>query len=133
MGGVGGLHVLLGTAGDLFAGDVREERRHPNRKSTPQALRWYNLGALARHHVIVTVSPSRTRRRQMDRKMDRTAVTKVSLHASGSDAAYWRTRPPEERLETVEIIRREYHGWPEAPDDEDIPRLQRVYRVCKRT
>jgi hypothetical protein len=69
----------------------------------------------------------------MDRQIDRTAVKKVSLHDVESDAKFWRSRPPEERLETVEEIRREYHGWPEDPQDEDIPRLQRVYRVCKRT
>jgi hypothetical protein len=69
----------------------------------------------------------------MDRKIDRTAVKKVSLHEAESDAAFWRSRPPEERLETVETIRREYHGWPEDPKNEDLPRLQRVYRVCKRT
>lgn len=68
----------------------------------------------------------------MDRKMDRTAVKKVSLHEAGSDAAFWRSRPPAERLETVEKIRREYHDWPEDPEDEDIPRLQRVCSVRKR-
>jgi hypothetical protein len=69
----------------------------------------------------------------MDRLIDRTAVKKVSLQEAGSDAEFWRSRPPEERLETVEAIRREYHDWPEDPEDEDIPRLQRVYRVCKRS
>ena len=69
----------------------------------------------------------------MNRKIDRTAVKKVSLHEAQSDAEFWRSRSPEERLEAVEEIRLEYHGWPEDPQDEDIPRLQRVYRVCKRT
>lgn len=69
----------------------------------------------------------------MDRQIDRTAVKKVSLHEAQSDAEFWRSRPPEERLAAVEEIRRQYHDWPEYPEDEDIPRLQRVCRVCKRT
>jgi hypothetical protein len=36
---------------------------------------------------------------------------------------YWLSRPPEERLEAVEILRRQVY--------EDIPRLQRVVRVIK--
>ncbi|MFP4599140.1 MAG: hypothetical protein ACLFVJ_12855, partial [Persicimonas sp.] len=64
----------------------------------------------------------------MDRTIDRKAVKKVALDEAGSDAEFWRSRPPEERLETVETIRREYHGWPEDLQDEDFPRLQRVYR-----
>ena len=64
--------------------------------------------------------------------MDRKVVKKVSLHSTASDAEYWRGRPPEERLETVESIRREFHDWPEGKTaDEDLPRLQRVYRVRK--
>jgi hypothetical protein len=35
----------------------------------------------------------------------------------------------EERIGVVEQLRREYHGW----TDETEPRLQRVYRVLKRT
>ena len=68
----------------------------------------------------------------MKRKLDRTVVKRVSLHEAESDAAYWRTRPAEERLECVETIRREYHDWPEDPTDEDRPRLQRVCHVRER-
>ena len=69
----------------------------------------------------------------MDQKIDRSAVKKVGLGEAASDAEYWRSRPAAERLETVEDIRREYHGWPEDPQHEDFPRLQSVYRVCKRS
>ena len=36
---------------------------------------------------------------------------------------YWLSRPPEERVAAVEILRRQMHG--------DIPRLQRVARIVK--
>lgn len=39
---------------------------------------------------------------------------------------YWLSRPPEERLEAVEILRRQVYG-------ETTPRLQRVVRVIKRS
>jgi hypothetical protein len=67
------------------------------------------------------------------RELDRTAVTKVGLDEQTSDAAYWRKQSPEERLATLESIRREYHDWPEEADDEDLPRLQRVCRIRKRS
>jgi hypothetical protein len=66
--------------------------------------------------------------------MDRSGVKKMHIQEVPSDAAFWRSRPPEERLSTVEEIRSEYHDWPEGDvADEDFPRLQRVYRVCKQT
>jgi hypothetical protein len=39
---------------------------------------------------------------------------------------YWLSRPPEERLEAIEILRRQVYG-------EDTPRLQRVVRIIKRS
>ena len=57
---------------------------------------------------------------------------RVPLREAGSDAHYWRSRPPEERLRTLESIRREYHDWPTDTADDDRPRLQRVCRVLKR-
>lgn len=64
--------------------------------------------------------------------MDLNVVKKVPLHSTASDAEYWRSCSAEERLETVESIRREFHDWPEGKSgDEDLPRLQRVYRVRK--
>jgi len=38
---------------------------------------------------------------------------------------YWLSRPPEERLATVDALRREYYG--------DSQRLQRVARVVQQT
>ncbi len=38
---------------------------------------------------------------------------------------YWLSRPPEERIEAIEILRRQMYG-------ENPPRLQRVIRVIKR-
>ncbi|MFA5775646.1 MAG: hypothetical protein WC864_09770 [Ilumatobacteraceae bacterium] len=38
---------------------------------------------------------------------------------------YWTTRPIVDRLEMVEELRREHHGW----EFEAEPRLSRVYRV----
>jgi hypothetical protein len=55
-------------------------------------------------------------------------VIKRSLHdrsAEKEDLEYWLSRPLGERLEAVEIIRRELHG--------DLPRLQRVARVIQRS
>lgn len=66
--------------------------------------------------------------------MNRKVVKKVPLHQAGNDAAYWRSRPPQERLRTLESIRREYHDWPEDNASHDHrPRLQRVCRVLKRS
>lgn len=45
-----------------------------------------------------------------DRALDRTAVRKIKLGEEGSDVAYWRSRPPGERLAMIEELRREYHG-----------------------
>jgi hypothetical protein len=50
-------------------------------------------------------------------KMDRDFEIRQNLQ-------YWLSRPPEERLEAVEILRRQVYG-------EDTPRLQRVVRVVK--
>lgn len=48
-------------------------------------------------------------------KLDRDFQIKQNLQ-------YWLSRPPEERLEAVEILRRQVYG-------EYTPRLQRVVRV----
>ena len=39
--------------------------------------------------------------------------------------AYWLSRTPEERVETIEILRRQYYG--------NTARLERVARVIQRT
>lgn len=64
----------------------------------------------------------------MPGKIDRTAVSIHKLGEEPSDFAYWQSRPPEEPLQTLEAIRREYHGW----TDDTYPRLQRVDRIVER-
>lgn len=61
--------------------------------------------------------------------MDRKIVRKYRIDEAPSDFAYWQEQPFERRLEALETIRREYHGW----QDDTQPRLQRVCRVVKRT
>lgn len=66
--------------------------------------------------------------------MNRQRVRKISFGDQESDAEFWRSRPPEERLRTLESIRCEYHDWPQEPSKhESRPQLQRVCRVLKRT
>ena len=42
-----------------------------------------------------------------------------------ADLTYWLTRSPQERIETVEILRRQYDG--------STARLQRIAKVVQRT
>lgn len=56
------------------------------------------------------------------------SVKKISMRNQKSDFAYWQTRSYQERLDALERIRQEYHGWKYGVQ----PRLQRVYRVVKR-
>ncbi len=53
---------------------------------------------------------------------------KVNLREQPTDFAYWQSQPPVARLEALEAIRCEYHGW----TDETYPRLERVYTIIKR-
>jgi hypothetical protein len=62
----------------------------------------------------------------MDR-MDKSQVRIVKTTEQESDAGYWRTRPPRERLEALESIRREYHLWKYGAE----PGFQRVLRIVK--
>jgi len=52
-------------------------------------------------------------------------VTRRSLHDRTGDAAWWRSRPPAERLAMLERLRARHHGW----DDGTRPELPRVHRV----
>jgi len=55
-------------------------------------------------------------------------ITKRNLqdHASmKDDLAYWLSRPPEERVAAVDVLRKQYHGT--------SARLQRTARVVQRT
>jgi len=53
-------------------------------------------------------------------------VTKQDLHdRSGvqENLAYWLSRPPEERIAAVEMLRKQYYGT--------IPRLQRTVEIIQ--
>lgn len=59
-------------------------------------------------------------------------VITMAKHQSGkepTDFAYWQSRPPLERLEALESIRREYILWKYGT----WPRLQRVCHIIKHT
>lgn len=43
------------------------------------------------------------------------------------DRQYWLTRPVEERLAAVELLRSQYHGW----TYDALPRLPRLLRVVR--
>jgi hypothetical protein len=60
--------------------------------------------------------------------MIKKVVTKRNLKDSSStkeDLAYWRSRPPEERVAAVDYLRRQFYG--------STNRLQRFARVIQRT
>jgi hypothetical protein len=59
--------------------------------------------------------------------MIKKVITKRKMDDSSllDDLAYWQSRSPEERISTVEILRRQYYGSSE--------RLQRFSRIFKRT
>jgi len=48
-------------------------------------------------------------------------ITTLSESGPKADRDYWLSRPPEERIEAVELLRRQVHG--------NTARLQRVARV----
>lgn len=60
-------------------------------------------------------------------KIDRTAVKKVKFDEVENDFAYWQTRSYEDRLLTLESIRKEYIDW--AYDTQ--PGFQRIYSIIK--
>lgn len=55
-------------------------------------------------------------------------VKKLRLNEPKDDAAYWRTRSYQERIEALEQIREEYHHW--RADAQSG--FQRVYSIVKR-
>jgi hypothetical protein len=60
----------------------------------------------------------------MDR-MDKSTIRKVKTSEQGTDFAYWQSRTPQERLQALEAIRREYHRGQFGNE----PRFQRVLRI----
>ena len=59
-------------------------------------------------------------------KLDRTKVSFIKLGDDSGDREYWLSRPPEERLHQVEVLRRLNYG------DRALGRLQRVLEVGQR-
>jgi DNA polymerase/3'-5' exonuclease PolX len=53
---------------------------------------------------------------------------KVRLGEAENDAAYWRSRSYQERIEALEQIREEYEHW----KGDAQPGFQRVYSILKR-
>lgn len=60
-------------------------------------------------------------------RMDKTAVRRGKLSEQGNDLDYWQSRPPQERLAAIELIRTEYITWKYGSRSG----LQRVYRIVK--
>jgi hypothetical protein len=72
-------------------------------------------------------------RRRKFQKMDteRLDRTKIQVYKKGEepdDVLYWLSRPPAERIQALEAIRKEFNDWKYGPER----RFQRVYRVVKR-
>lgn len=59
-------------------------------------------------------------------RMDKTAFSVVSLTAESDEKAYWQTKTPQERLETVELLRQLNYGY-----DPATARLQRVLAIAE--
>ena len=51
-------------------------------------------------------------------------VIKTSLKSQSTDVAYWLSRPPEERVAAVELLRQQAHGNVDQ-------RLQRIFSVAQ--
>jgi hypothetical protein len=56
-------------------------------------------------------------------------IKKIKLSDQTSDFSFWQSKSYEERLEALEQIRKEYNLWRYNAEQ----RLQRVYRIVKRT
>jgi hypothetical protein len=54
---------------------------------------------------------------------------KVPLKEEGNDVAYWRSRPPLERLGAVDSLRRIYIETHVAPGKQRLPRVCRVVKL----
>lgn len=55
-------------------------------------------------------------------------VKRVKKNEKQSDFEFWQSQSYQKRLETLETIREEYHGW----KYDTKPRFQRVLRIVKR-
>jgi hypothetical protein len=59
-------------------------------------------------------------------KIDRTAIKVTSINES-DDNEFWQSRPPEERLVALELLRQIAYGY-----EPDTIRLQRVLEITER-
>ena len=56
-------------------------------------------------------------------------VRKIPLHERGDGALrFWLSRPITERIEHVEELRAEYHGWDDGEAQQGLPRVHRILR-----
>jgi hypothetical protein len=61
-------------------------------------------------------------------RVDRTVYAIASLQDKSDEIAYWAAKTPEERLETLEIMRQIIYGY-----DPSTERLQRVFDITQRS
>ena len=61
-------------------------------------------------------------------KIDKGALSVISLSEESDDKEYWHTKTPQERLEAVELMRQINYGY-----DPTTIRLQRVLKVAQLT
>ena len=59
-------------------------------------------------------------------RMDRTAISVVTVETPSDVKAYWQTKSMEERLEALELTRQVFNGY-----DPDTTRMERVLSVLK--
>ena len=61
-------------------------------------------------------------------KIDKGALSVISLSEESNDKEYWHAKTPQERLEAVELMRQINYGY-----DPTTTRLQRVLEVAQLT
>lgn len=59
-------------------------------------------------------------------KIDRTAIKVTSINES-DDNEFWQSRPPEERLVALELLRQIVYGY-----DPNTARMQKVFEIDER-
>ena len=61
-------------------------------------------------------------------KIDKGALSVISLSEESDDKEYWHAKTPQERLEAVELMRQINYGY-----DPTTIRLQRVFEIAQLT
>src|SRR5690606_31541507 len=94
--------------GGALPGDGGDAHRRPSNTSSKDA----GLIDLLKPDARNTTRPRCVLYRRCNlRVMIEPVVRILKLDEQRSDAEWWRSRPAEERLRTLESIRQEYHGW----------------------